>query len=149
MKLLDANIVLYAYNADAPQHQTAAKWLTSLFNSGEPVVLPWVTIWAFIRISTNVRIWTNPLPAKKAFAIVNEWLEVPSVKVVHPGPRHAEFLERLVVANNAAGSMLTDAVLAALAMEYGATVSILWPKSINRAPVHPWGTSLRFPFRAR
>jgi predicted nucleic acid-binding protein len=54
--IIDVNLLLYAYNADAPQQRLAAQWLFRLLESGEIIALPWVTVWAFIRISTNSRI---------------------------------------------------------------------------------------------
>jgi len=123
LTVIDANLLLYAYNADAPQQGTAARWLTSLVESGETIALPWVTIWAFIRISTNPRIWNNPLPTQRALAIVGEWLGLPDVIVMQPGPRHLELLKRLVMEHNAAGPLVTDAVLAALAVENGALLA--------------------------
>jgi predicted nucleic acid-binding protein len=62
--LVDANVLLYAYNADAPQQRAAANWLAQLLKSGETIALPLVTIWAFIRLATNSRIWTNPLSSR-------------------------------------------------------------------------------------
>jgi hypothetical protein len=67
--ILDANLLLYAYNLDAPQQRAASGWLTEVVENGETIGLPWVTIWAFLRISTNGRIWENPLPAKQALAL--------------------------------------------------------------------------------
>src|SRR5580658_10303396 len=123
MTIIDANLLLYAYNADAPQQPMAAQWLGKLLANGEMVALPWVTIWAFIRISTNSRIWPNPRPARDAFAIVGEWLAQPGVVPLQPGPLHAEILEKLVSEHGATGPLVTDAVLAALAMEYGARLA--------------------------
>ncbi|MDQ2712390.1 MAG: hypothetical protein M3Y24_09220 [Acidobacteriota bacterium] len=71
MTILDVNVLLYAYNADAPAQAVVAQWLKELFESEEAIALPWVTVWAFIRISTNGRIWDKPRPAKEAFAIIN------------------------------------------------------------------------------
>jgi len=122
MTILDANVLLYAYNADAPQQPSAAKWLKKLFASGDTIVLPWVTIWAFIRISTNSRIWPEPRPAADVFATVREWLAQPGVIALGPGPLHATILEELVV-EGAVGPQVTDAVLAALAMEHGAVLA--------------------------
>jgi hypothetical protein len=119
MTIIDANLLLYAYNADAPQQKASAQWLQELLKSGGIIGLPWVTMWAFIRISTNSRIWANPRSAKEAFAIVGEWLRQPSVVPLHPGPLHAEILEKLVSDHGATGPLVTDAVLAALAMEHG------------------------------
>ena len=123
MTVIDANVLLYAYNADAPQQAAAAQWLTELLATGEPVALPWITIWAFIRICTNSRIWSSPLPAKHAFAIVEEWLGQPDVIVLQPGPRHGELLERLITTYGVTGALVTDAVLAALAIENGARLA--------------------------
>jgi toxin-antitoxin system PIN domain toxin len=123
MTVIDANLLLYAYNADAPQQRAAARWLAKLLKSGETIGLPWVTVWAFIRISTNSRIWDNPRPSSEAFAIVGEWLAQPGVVPLHPGPLHAEILERLVSGCGAIGPLVTDAVLAALAMEHGALLA--------------------------
>jgi toxin-antitoxin system PIN domain toxin len=121
--IIDANLLLYAYNADAPQQAAAANWLKELLQSGEIVGLPWVTAWAFLRICTNARIWTNPLSAEQAFGIVAEWWKQPDVISLQPGPRHHEILEQLATTHNATGSLLTDAVLAALAIENGATLA--------------------------
>ena len=85
MTILDANLLLYAYNSDAPQQEMAAAWLRKLPQSRETIALPWVTIWAFIRISTNSRIWPNPRPAKDAFAIVGGWLGAAGRRSVAPG----------------------------------------------------------------
>jgi uncharacterized protein len=121
--ILDANLLLYAYNADAPEHPVVAQWLAELLDSGEPVGLPWVTIWAFLRISTNSRIWPNPLPAEQAFAIMREWVAEPSIVPLTPGPRHLDLLHHLVTEFGATGALVPDAALAALALENGATVA--------------------------
>jgi len=123
MTIIDANVLLYAYNADAPQQSAAARWLKELLESGEAVALPWVTVWAFVRICTNSRIWDKPRPAREAFAIINEWLAQPGVTILQPGPRHAELLELLVIEHGAIGPLVTDAVLAALAIENGAVLA--------------------------
>lgn len=123
MTIIDANVLLYAYNADAPQQRMAAQWLAKLMESGEMIALPWVTIWAFIRIATNSRIWENPLSDRAVFAIVGEWLAQPGIVSLHPGPLHAGILERLVSDYGATGPLVTDAVLAALAIECGALLA--------------------------
>jgi uncharacterized protein len=121
--ILDANLLLYAYNADAPQHPRARPWLEKLFASPEWVGIPWLTLWAFVRISTNPRLTPAPLPAREAFRIVRTLLAQPRVTVLEPGPRHAEILERMAVENQATGPLVTDAVLAALAIEHGGTLA--------------------------
>jgi toxin-antitoxin system PIN domain toxin len=123
MTVLDANLLIYAYNADAPQQKAAALWITELFESGETIGLPWMTVWAFIRICTNPRIWEHPRPVKDVFAIVSQWLAETGVVLLEPGPRHWELLQPLVTKHKAAGPLLTDAVLAAIAIEHGALLA--------------------------
>ncbi len=120
MTVIDANILLYAYNSDAPQQGASAAWLTELLASNEVIALSWVTIWAFVRIFTNPRIWDAPRSAKEAFRIIGEWLAQPAVVVLQPGQRHWDLLESLVLEHQATGPLVTDAVLAALAIENGA-----------------------------
>jgi toxin-antitoxin system PIN domain toxin len=121
--ILDVNLLLHAYDANAPQQTRAEHWLTELLSGSEQIGLAWVTIWAFIRISTSSRILTRPLEPKKAFEVIAQWVAQPGVVVVQPGPRHAELLERLVLEYGAAGPLVTDAVLAALAIEHGAVLA--------------------------
>lgn len=123
MTILDANVLLYAYDSSSPHHRSAAPWIEALFTSPETIGLPWQTIWAFLRIRTNLRLVSTPQSAAQSFAIVREWLGLPGVVLVQPGPRHADILERLVVEQGATGPLVSDAVLAALAIENGATLA--------------------------
>ena len=141
MTLLDANLLLYAYNADAPQHTAAARWLQELLESGERILLPWVVIWAFIRIATNARVWPNPLPAEQAFRIVEEWMAQPGVVVLEAGPRHREILTQLVIAHGVTGPLVKDAILAALAIENGALLAST-DQGFRRFPQLRWTNPL-------
>ena len=141
MTIVDANLLLYAYNADAPQQSAAAQWLEDLLESGEGISLPWVTVWAFIRIATNSRIWSNPLSAQQAFAIIDKWVAQPGVVVLQPGPRHGEILKRLIVEYGVTGPLVTDAVLAALAIENGALLAST-DQDFRRFPELRWTNPL-------
>jgi toxin-antitoxin system PIN domain toxin len=135
--VLDANILLYACNADAPEHERAREWLKALFASPQWIGLPWLTLWAFLRISTNPRLFPRPLPAEEAFRTLHGWLRQPRLRVVEPGPRHTEILERFVAENQAAGSLLTDAAMAALAVEQGAVLAST-DRDFSRFPDLRW-----------
>ena len=123
MIIPDANILLYAYNADAPQHARAAAWVEKLFSGPETIGLAWVTLWAFLRLSTNSRVWPNPKSAAQALDVIKSWLARPDVVIVHPGERHAELLEGLVSRYRVTGPLFSDAALAALALEHGAVLA--------------------------
>ncbi len=120
MIVVDANLLLYAYNPSAPQHPQARSWLEGIFSGTEPVGLPWMSVLAFLRIGTNPRAYPNPLTIAEAVDIVSEWFAQPSVRVLEPSDRHWALLATLLPAAQAKGPLVTDAHLAVLAIEHGA-----------------------------
>lgn len=116
MILLDANILLYA--TDYPQHETIRLWLEKQINSGEYIGMAWITLLAFIRISTNSRIFAQPLPIQEAWQQIEEWLVLPCVWIPQPADKHSLILRELLFAVNATGNLIPDAHLAALALEH-------------------------------
>lgn len=129
--------MLYASELDSPRQQAAASWLKELFAGNDTIGLPWSTLWAFVRLSTNPRVWPTPMPAVVAFRHVREWLAQPGVIILHPGPRHAELLERLVTEGRAAGALVSDAALAALAIQNGAVLAST-DRDFSRFPNLRW-----------
>lgn len=122
MILIDANLLLYAVNRDLPQHTLARSWLEQTLSSNDPVGLPWVSILAFLRISTNGRVFERPLQAPVATRLVASWLNQPCVKAIGPGNRHWSILRTLLEQTGMAGNLITDAHIATLALEHGYTV---------------------------
>ncbi len=122
MILVDANVVLYAYHPTSEHHETCRHWLEKTFSSPSPVGLPWLTIWAFLRIITNPRAFEKPLTMKEASAIVSSWFDVPVVRLIVAGERHWEILSVLLSEGQVTGPLVTDAALAALAIENGASI---------------------------
>ena len=120
--LIDANILLYATDGSSPYHGTARPWLESQLNGPRRVGLPWLSLWAFVRISTNPRATLRPLTPGQAWSIVEAWLDAPAAWVVEPGPGHREILGRLLVERDIRAGLVTDAVLAALCIEHGLTI---------------------------
>src|SRR6185437_9667653 len=103
-------------------HEACRTWLEEAFNGSEPVALPWQTLLAFIRIATNPRISSRPLSAQQACEIVGRWLEHPNVTVAGPADRFWAILREQIVDAQVSGPMVTDAALAALALEHGAAM---------------------------
>ena len=66
MLMLDANLLIYAYHVEQQQHAAARAWLEHAFAGHEPIGLPWQTLLAFLRITTNHRIFERPLAMAKA-----------------------------------------------------------------------------------
>ncbi len=122
MILLDASLLIYAVNRDLPQHKVAKTWIEKIFSGSDNVGLPWVSVLAFLRLCTNPRVFKAPLKIEEAIAYVEEWVELPSVELVTPGPRHWEIFKNLLAQCGTAGNLVTDAHIAALALEGGYVV---------------------------
>jgi uncharacterized protein len=135
--ILDVNLLLYAHDAAMRQHAAARAWLEKLFLSGESIGFPVAVIWGFLRVSTNRQIQRRPRSPEDAFLLVRGWLAERNTELVHPGPRHVEILERLVIDYQAYGPRVSDAVLAALAIEHGATLAST-NRDFSRFPNLKW-----------
>ncbi|HEX5071056.1 MAG TPA: TA system VapC family ribonuclease toxin [Vicinamibacterales bacterium] len=142
MILVDANLLLHAYNTRSADHDAARVWLQDTLSSPDLVRFAWTTLWAFLRISTNVRVFERPLSATEAADIVSTWLAQPAAGVLDPGDRHWEILQTLMRDGQATGPVVTDAALAALAIEHGATLHTT-DRDFARFPGLKWINPLR------
>jgi toxin-antitoxin system PIN domain toxin len=120
VKLTDVNLLLYALDAASPRHRAARRWLEERLSGTETFAFTWVVLLAFVRLSTNPRVFEEPLEPDEAFDIVDGWLAQPCATVLHPTDRHSAVMRELLEPRGAAGNLTTDAHLAALAIEHGA-----------------------------
>jgi toxin-antitoxin system PIN domain toxin len=120
--LVDANLLLHAYNPRSADHEASRAWLQDALSGGELVRFSWVTLWAFIRITTSPRVFERPLSIAEADAIVSSWLAQPPAGILEPGERHWEILREVLRDGQASGALTMDAALAAIAIEHGATL---------------------------
>lgn len=122
MVIVDANVLLYAVNEDAPHHEVARRWLDEALAGASGVGFAWVVVLAFLRISTNPRIFPEPLSPDEALAQMEAWLAMPAAVVVDPAPRHLSVLAGLLTTSSTGTNVVTDAHLAALAIEVNGPV---------------------------
>lgn len=122
MKVIDLNVWLYAINSDSARHDLAKTTLQTILSGTESVGLPWVVLLGFLRIATNPRVLPRPLDPNQAIAIVDDWLALPVVEILTPGREHWRILRDLIRETGTAANLITDAHMAALAMENGATL---------------------------
>jgi uncharacterized protein len=122
MKLVDTNLLVYAHVQALAQHAPARRWLEQSLSEDEAVGLAWASVLGFLRVVTNPRIFRVPLLVDRAVAVVDDWLEQQAVEIILPTPRHWSTLRQMLTAGQAGGPMATDAHLAALSLEHGATV---------------------------
>ena len=88
MILIDANLLIYAYNPQSEDHEKAKLWLEEVFSGSDQVGLAWQTILAFLRIVTNAHVFEKPFTPREAREIVSRWLQLASVRIIEPGERH-------------------------------------------------------------
>ena len=117
MIVIDVNLLLYASFATFTQHAAARAWLEKALNGTEQLLLPGVSIFGFVRIATNSRIFETPLRVEEALGSVEAWLAQPHVHFLVPGPRHIEIAFRLLRELGSARNLTTDVQLAAHAIE--------------------------------
>ncbi|MDH3403964.1 MAG: type II toxin-antitoxin system VapC family toxin [Acidobacteriota bacterium] len=122
MILVDANLLIYAIDADSPLHRPARRWLEETLSGTTRVGLAWIVALAFVRLTTRAGIVGAPLPPEAALAYVDSWLDQPFVTAVAPGARHWPIFRNLTLATGTAGNLTSDAHLAALAIEHGCAV---------------------------
>lgn len=122
MKLVDANVLLYAVNQDAPNHAVARRWLDRALGGAEPVGFTWVVLLAFLRLTTRAGLFPRPLSVDDSIAVLQAWLSRPLAVVVEPTPRHLDILSGILRETGTAANLVTDAHLAAIAVEHGAEI---------------------------
>jgi hypothetical protein len=115
----DANLLIYAYDAMAVQHRAARIWLGKILSEPELVGVPWQTVSAFIRITTNSRLTGDRFPTERAIGIVQQWMNQKHVRLLSPSERHWSIFQRMLIDGRVRGPLATDAQLAALTIEYG------------------------------
>ena len=123
MTLVDANVLLYAVNGVDPRHRIASRWLELVLNGTETIGLPWLSMLAFMRLSTSPRVFPAPLAVDDAVGLLRSWLALSPVVVPAPTPRHLDVLHGLISESGTGGNLVSDAHLAALAVEHGAGVA--------------------------
>lgn len=122
MKLVDANVLLYAVNEDAPHHETAHSWLDGAVRGREAIGFAWIVLLAFLRLTTRPSLFPRPLTLDEAAGVVEGWLDAPPAVVVDPTERHLSLLRGLLGGVGTAANLVNDAHLATLALEHGAEI---------------------------
>lgn len=122
MQLIDANVLLHAVNGRAREHEVARRWLVDGLARPEVLGLSWMVLLAFLRVSTHPAVFPRPLSTEQAALALESWLASPQAVVVEPTRRHLPLLRGLLARAGTAGNLVSDAHLAALALEHDATV---------------------------
>jgi uncharacterized protein len=116
----DVNVLMYAVNGDSPQHDAARGWIEDAFARPAGIAFAWPALVGFLRLGTRSGIFAKPLGVEDALGVVDAWLQHPRARVIAATARHAQVLSGLLVAAGVGGNLVSDAHLAALAIEHGA-----------------------------
>ena len=139
MKVVDANVLLYAVNSAAEHHAASRRWLDRALSGGDTVGLAWVAMLAFIRLTTRPGLFPSPLHPEAAMAQVTDWCNAPGAVVVSPTPRHVDVLSGLLAKVGTGGNLVNDAHLAALAIEHRASI-VTYDSDFGRFDGPRWAT---------
>jgi toxin-antitoxin system PIN domain toxin len=137
VRLADANVLIYAVDKRAERHAAAKGWLDNALSGNTTVLMPWVSLLAFVRIITHPSIYPNPVPVGEAFDFVDAWLGQPHVIIPEPDGSHARRMRELLEVTGRGGNLINDAHLAALALQHRATV-VTFDNDFSRFPGVKW-----------
>ncbi|HTB83583.1 MAG TPA: type II toxin-antitoxin system VapC family toxin [Candidatus Sulfotelmatobacter sp.] len=116
--MVDANLLLYTVNRFSEQHASAKKWWDAQLSGADTVGLSWQVVHAFVRISSNTRLFKCALTLDEAIECVQSWLDQPCVRILQPTENHWKFFQQMLRAGHATANLVSDAHLAALAVEH-------------------------------
>lgn len=132
--LLDANVLLYAIDSTDPRHETATNFLGDALNGSVRVAIPWQTITAFVRISTNPRAYAEPLNPASAWQFISDCLNAAPAWIPPQSGATADILGDLLNDTVVTGNLVTDAALASIAIEHAIPV-VTNDSDFHRFPV--------------
>lgn len=142
MLMPDVNVLIAAHREAAPMHAEARRWLVGALGGRETVALCLPVVSGFVRVSTSPRVFSPPSTLQEVFDFVRHLAAHPAVLWVNAGRQHLAVLEELCRAGDARGDLVSDAVIAALAVEAGATV-VTYDRDFARFPGLRWATPAR------
>lgn len=133
MNIVDANVLIYAVNADSAHHDEAWEWLDAALRGRTSVGLSWIVLLAFLRIVTHRRLFDHPMTMEQATDQVDAWVASPAAYVVEPTQAHPRILGQLLREAGQGGNLVNDAHLAGLALERRATL-VTYDRDFARFP---------------
>ncbi|MGV0871485.1 TA system VapC family ribonuclease toxin [Mycolicibacterium sp. XJ879] len=122
MKIVDANVLLYAVNSTSTHHEASRRWLDGALSGSDTVGLGWTPLLAFVRLSTKIGLFPSPLSPADAMRQAVEWTTAPGATTIGPTARHGDVLHGLLAQLGTGGNLVNDAHLAALAIEHRASI---------------------------
>lgn len=122
MKVLDVNVLVNGFRADAPGHSGAFAFLAHARRGREPIIiLPEVAV-GFIRLVTRRGLFIEPDDAMSAMAAIDAWCSAPPVSIQEAGSGRWKAYAELMLEHGLIGSDAHDGLLAAACLDLDATL---------------------------
>lgn len=145
MIAIDTNILVYSRREEAPHHAEALTLVRELATGADSWAIPWPCVLEYLRVVTHPRVFSNPTPLEAALEDLDSLLDSPSLVLLGEGPAHRGHLRRTMEDGRAAGNLVYDAHIAALAIEHGVSELLTHDRDFARFP----GLRIRDPFTSR
>ncbi|MGC9451874.1 MAG: TA system VapC family ribonuclease toxin [Oceanipulchritudo sp.] len=116
---IDANVLLFAVNSEAPEHPAALAFLKARKDDPDLLCLTWPALMAFQRIATHPFIFHNPLTPNQAWGNITALLNLPRARVITEGPDFPEIYAALSEDLKIRGNLVPDAHIAAILRQHG------------------------------
>ena len=122
MRLLDVNVLVDAFRPEAQGHGAASAAMELAMRGSEAtVILPEVAV-GFMRVVTRPGIFEDPNTPHEAMAALDAWSMAPGVAIREAGPGRWAVFSALMSSRDFRGNDVHDALLAAAALDLGATL---------------------------
>ena len=141
MIVIDANLLIYAYDTASLPYEKSRAWLEEVFSGIEPVGLPWQSVAAFLRVITNPKLRGRQYSLSEAAGIIEDWMARPNVRILASADDHWLQFRSMMIEGRAAGPLVSDAEIAALTIEYGGVLHTT-DRDFTRFPGLRWKNPL-------
>lgn len=122
MILFDVNVLLHALRADSARHRQATDLLQRSLQSGETVAWHPLLGAAVIRIATNARVHVNPNSLDECLSFIDALTSCDAVTTILESDTFWRDFAAILTTHGIKGPQVSDAYLAALAIENDATI---------------------------
>jgi len=119
--LPDANVLIQALRKDSSEHDSCRRWLISTAAAGDAIGLCELLEAALLRISTLPKLQLASMAETLGFWKDDLW-SYPETRRLAAGNRHSEICADFITTLGLCGNDINDVWLAALAIEYRATL---------------------------
>jgi toxin-antitoxin system PIN domain toxin len=118
MQFPDVNVLIYAFRNDSPENAVCRAWLDTTYGERRPLAVCRHTLASVIRVTTNRRSFRQASTLDEAIGFCEDLLAYPHCELIEPGRDHWRIFTTLLKETGITGPMVTDAWLAALAIEW-------------------------------